>query len=80
MVSEGPQFQMEDVNVQYGICVLVRRLIYSTVGPYQPVKPIFTVPFGKDGHFVGREDIITEIEDRFKCKSRVSISGLGGVG
>jgi hypothetical protein len=39
-----------------------------------------TVPVDKDPKFIGREDIIQEIDQRFKANRRVAISGIGGVG
>jgi hypothetical protein len=42
--------------------------------------PIFMVPFGRDDKFVGREDILGQIEDRLQVGGRVSLTGIGGVG
>jgi hypothetical protein len=41
---------------------------------------VFMVPFGRDDKFVGREDILDQIEDRLQVGSRVSLTGIGGVG
>jgi tetratricopeptide (TPR) repeat protein len=38
------------------------------------------VPFGRDNKFVGREDILSQIEERLQVGRRVSIAGIGGVG
>ena len=44
-------------------------------------KPVFTVKFDRDPSFIGREDIIKEIDERFKARQRrVAITGIGGVG
>jgi hypothetical protein len=44
-------------------------------------KPVFTVKFDRDPSFIGREDIIKEIDERFKARQRrVAIAGIGGVG
>src|SRR5436190_18408704 len=40
----------------------------------------FTVPFGRDTKFIGREDIITNIGRQFKIQRRVALAGIGGVG
>jgi hypothetical protein len=46
----------------------------------QPSKPCFIMPFDRDLNFVGREDILQEIESRFKNQRRVALAGIGGVG
>jgi hypothetical protein len=48
-------------------------------------EPLLIVPFQRDSMFVGREDIITEVEKRLKQgasrnHTRVALVGLGGVG
>lgn len=43
-------------------------------------KAAFLVPFDKDDKFVGREDILSKIDERLKNKRRVAIAGIGGVG
>ena len=44
------------------------------------VDPVFLVPFERDRNFVGRSDLISEIDEKFgKCR-RVALSGIGGVG
>jgi hypothetical protein len=44
-------------------------------------KPLFTVTFGRDPNFVGREDLIKEIDERLKTGyRRVPLAGIGGVG
>lgn len=54
-------------------------LIYQ-IAPITPVDPVFTVPFGRDKKFVGREDILSQIEERLQVGRRVAIAGIGGVG
>ena len=43
-------------------------------------KPLFTVPFERDPGFVGRSDILEQIEQSLKNHSRVALAGIGGVG
>ena len=48
-------------------------------------KPSFIVPFAKDDSFIGREDILADIDVINKQASlsrhiRVALVGLGGVG
>jgi len=46
-----------------------------------PRKPIFMVPFDRDGAFVGRESILDEIQKLLNSpRHRAVLSGLGGVG
>lgn len=40
----------------------------------------FLVPFDRDSHFVGREEVIDEVDNRIKTTPRVSLAGIGGVG
>ena len=43
-------------------------------------NPVFMVPFEKDPKFVGRADVIVDIEEALKKQSRIAITGIGGVG
>jgi len=38
------------------------------------------VPFDRDKKFVGREDVISKIDQHFQMKKRVALAGIGGVG
>lgn len=40
----------------------------------------FLVPFDRDPYFVGREEIIAQVDNRLHIRSRVSLAGIGGVG
>ena len=42
--------------------------------------PVSTLLFERDECFIGREDIIAEIDKRLLLDSRVAIAGIGGVG
>ncbi|MCJ1471288.1 hypothetical protein MMC07_009936 [Pseudocyphellaria aurata] len=49
--------------------------------PQKPRKPAWMVNFDSDRHFVGRDEIIEAIEGQFRDeKSRVVLTGIGGVG
>ena len=52
----------------------------DTNPPQTKREPCFMVQFEKDPNFVGREDELREIEERFKEQHRVVLSGIGGVG
>ena len=57
----------------------------STVRGQNRPKPSLMVPFRRDSAFVGREDILVEIGEKFEQAasqdhSRVALFGLGGVG
>jgi hypothetical protein len=43
-------------------------------------KPLFTVPFERDHNFVGRSDILEQVDQKLKAYSRVALAGIGGVG
>jgi hypothetical protein len=63
----------------------VQTLTYhQATGPItlviRPSKPCFIMPFNRDQSFVGREDILQEIESKFKNQRRVALAGIGGVG
>ena len=47
--------------------------------PYSE-NPVFMVPFEKDPRFVGRVNVIADIEQALKKQSRIAIAGIGGVG
>jgi nucleoside phosphorylase len=38
------------------------------------------IPFGRDGQFVGREDILFQVKEQLQIRHRVSLHGLGGIG
>jgi hypothetical protein len=50
-------------------------LVSSTI-----TEPIFSVPFDRDNHFVGREAILSQIEEQLQVDRRASLYGLGGIG
>lgn len=55
----------------------------TTAVPTRRKTPLSTVPFDRDPDFVGRQDILTELESRFSQREshkRVVLVGLGGVG
>ena len=52
----------------------------DTNPPRSTSKPCFMVRFEQDPNFVGREDELRNIEERFKEQHRVVLSGIGGVG
>jgi hypothetical protein len=55
-------------------------LLNLKIAPITPVDPVFMVPFARDDKFVGREDILGQIEERLQVGHRVSLAGIGGVG
>lgn len=42
--------------------------------------PKFQVPFDRDLKFVGRKDVIQNIDNKFKANRRVALFGIGGIG
>ena len=43
-------------------------------------ESLFLVPFSRDPHFLGRQDIIDLVEDKLEIERRVALTGIGGVG
>jgi len=53
----------------------------TVAGENRLTKPVFMVRYEKEEHFIGREQIMRDISDRFTQKApRVVLSGIGGVG
>jgi len=52
----------------------------STVGQVSIRGSISTLSFERDKGFVGREEIIAEIDNHLLFESRVAVAGIGGVG
>ena len=44
------------------------------------VEPVFLVPFERDDKFVGRSELVSEIDRRLKMHRRAALAGIGGVG
>lgn len=40
----------------------------------------FMISFDRDPQFIGRDDIIRDIDQRLETKRRVALAGIGGVG
>ena len=67
------------------LCKYIQTLTYyeatsATKLVIRLTKPCFIMPFDRDKGFIGREDILQEIEGRFKNQCRVALAGIGGVG
>ena len=61
------------------------ELMLQKSGKKQAISPkvskkTFTVPFERDSKFVGREDIIAELDERLNGQRRVALAGIGGIG
>ena len=72
--------------VRVAICSTQTSLMLAIALPApQKPKPRSLVPqfFGRDKNFVGREDIIKEIEKKLAVNdyhNRLALTGLGGIG
>jgi hypothetical protein len=53
---------------------------WSMIAASTSIKPIFLVPFERDRDFIGREDILSQVEGQLQTRHRVSLYGLGGIG
>jgi hypothetical protein len=59
----------------------VASLYHLSMADSSLQRPLFTVKFHRDASFIGREDIIREIDERFQAQQRrVALDGIGGVG
>jgi hypothetical protein len=47
---------------------------------YASAAAVFLLPFERDDHFVGREDVLHTITKTLEVQSRVAVAGIGGVG
>src|SRR5215471_9570197 len=52
----------------------------SVLASPSSIKPIFSVPFERNKQFVGREDILSRIEEGLQNEHLVCLYGLGGIG
>ena len=70
--------------MQYSFHALMLSLVIVSAKLSDRTSPsrtiCFTVPFERDLNFIGREDIITEIDRKFEVQRRVALTGIGGVG
>jgi hypothetical protein len=58
----------------------IRKLLSSPESPTNLPDPCFTVPFLRDGDFVGRGEHLKRLETLFFQYRRNALVGLGGVG
>jgi N-terminal domain on NACHT_NTPase and P-loop NTPases len=59
----------------------IRLLVREPSQKWKFKTPLFMVKFDRDLNFIGREDVLKEIDERHKMqRRRVAIAGIGGVG
>jgi hypothetical protein len=73
-------FGFTSLNLRVRITISLDMTDLLVVVPSVSVRPIFLVPFERDQQFVGREDILSQVEEQFQNQRRVSFHGLGGIG
>ena len=56
------------------------RLASEPLPSYESATGIFSVPFTRDDHFIGRESDLQAIATYFTKQRRVAVCGIGGVG
>lgn len=56
------------------------QLTSSTALVVNTRKSPFEIPFERDPDFIGRIDIISELDEKLKVQRRVALAGIGGVG
>ncbi|KAI9858313.1 MAG: hypothetical protein M1813_007588 [Trichoglossum hirsutum] len=78
------KFEFEDdlgfINIAGELQRWVKKLGVMPATMNARSKAHFLVPFDRDPQFVGREDIITDINHKLEIKRRVALAGIGGVG
>ena len=57
-----------------------RRRASAAPPAYAGAAAVFLLPFERDDHFVGREDILHTMTKTLEVQSRVALAGIGGVG
>jgi hypothetical protein len=80
-VLEAPHAIYLNVNycmLRWAIFLDITNL--SLVASSASIETIFLLPFERDRQFVGREDILSQLEKHFQGRFRVSLYGLGGIG
>lgn len=84
MSPSPPYFLFED---EISNCIedtQLTRLTFLTVvvlkSSDQTLEQTFMVPFERDPKFVGRIDIITDLDHKLSSQRRVALAGIGGVG
>jgi hypothetical protein len=81
--SVGQEKKVEQVTStlrKYVQTLMYHEATSATRLAIQLTKLYFIMPFDRDQNFVGREDILQEMESRFKNQRRVALAGIGGVG
>lgn len=51
----------------------------SIIDPRKAEAP-FLIPFDQDNHFIGRDDVIDDLDCKFETERRVALFGVGGIG
>ena len=84
ITSKTTQYlQRQDVQKELRRCaqLLVNRLNSRRSNlPLESPLTFFNVPFTRDSHFVGRESILSQLDEGFSRVNRMALVGLGGVG
>ena len=82
-VSFAPTFSISP-NIQL---TLLQQQSQSAPLPWEEperqvhaTQSIFMVPFSRDSSFLGRQDVIDVVSEKFKKCQSVTLSGLGGIG
>jgi hypothetical protein len=73
-------FRFTSLNLRVRITISLDTTDPSVAAPSTSIRPMFLVPFERDTQFVGREDILSQVEERLQNQRRVSFHGLGGIG
>jgi hypothetical protein len=73
-------FGFTSLNLRVRITISLDMTDPLVVAPSTSIKPMFLLPFERDKQFVGREDILSQVEKQLQNQRRLSLHGLGGIG
>lgn len=68
-------------NLRHYISLLTYHQVTPFTAPLlQRKKPVQRIPFGRDSHFIGREQTLEQLDNRLNEHRRVAVIGIGGIG
>lgn len=70
----------ENMFYSYRRFIRWTRLTFLVAIDVKSPKQRFMVPFERDSQFVGRADIICELDQILNSQRRVALAGIGGIG
>ncbi|KAF2139228.1 uncharacterized protein K452DRAFT_337374 [Aplosporella prunicola CBS 121167] len=75
--------KIQDINKRlknYIVALTLHQIAPTSVPIQSETGPLFAMPFERDTKFIGRLDIIRQLDDKFSTGRRAALAGIGGVG